>query len=310
MGNDGSRTNKHRRKINNKNIRRYAQGGYTQGRNTRTDCTANDGTPGVSLWEGLGGGCYSIPNTEYIDLDPMVFGGHDPLTGPIPAEIGLLTNLAVLDLRNNELSGPIPPEIGNLTRLEVLQMMSNQLIGPIPSEIGNLTKMALLSLSDNQLSGPIPSSIGNVGSMMDGSATTDNPGVPDYGWSSVAGGLWQLGLWGNQLTGEIPPEIGQLTNLIWLGLTDNLLSGPIPSEICNVGTSPAAATWLEGRHPANLTNNQLCPPWPDCLSFEDDIVYQNCVGGEWSHDHYLEMAEYFGCPPGCKSFKRPGNQPL
>ena len=33
----------------------------------------------------------------------------------------------------------------------------------------------------------------------------------------------------NQLTGSIPPEIGNLTNLTGLGLYDNQLSGGIPS---------------------------------------------------------------------------------
>lgn len=40
-----------------------------------------------------------------------------------------------------------------------------------------------------------------------------------------------LHLYGNDLTGEIPPELGRLSNLDTLDLGDNELSGPIPSEI-------------------------------------------------------------------------------
>ena len=46
--------------------------------------------------------------------------------------------------------------------------------------------------------------------------------------------LESLTLYSNQLTGEIPPEIGNLTNLIRLNLMNNQLTGEIPSEIWNM----------------------------------------------------------------------------
>ena len=44
----------------------------------------------------------------------------------------------------------------------------------------------------------------------------------------------ELDLYSNQLTGEIPSEIGNLTNLRYLRLYDNQLTGEIPSEIGNL----------------------------------------------------------------------------
>ena len=43
--------------------------------------------------------------------------------------------------------------------------------------------------------------------------------------------LTSLHLGSNEFTGAIPPELGRLSNLIWLGLEDNQLSGAIPPEL-------------------------------------------------------------------------------
>jgi hypothetical protein len=61
-----------------------------------------------------------------------------------------------------------------------------------------------------------------------------------------------------QLTGPIPPEIGKLTNLTGLNLSSNQLTGKIPDNICDI--YPNLSFFF------SVTNNQLCPPYPDCLS--------------------------------------------
>ncbi|HIO66956.1 MAG TPA: hypothetical protein EYN41_01360 [Flavobacteriales bacterium] len=66
------------------------------------DCTADNGTDGVELW----GVCYSIENTDSLDLN------NSGITGEIPSEIGQLTSLTHLWLNNNQLTGSIPSEIG------------------------------------------------------------------------------------------------------------------------------------------------------------------------------------------------------
>ena len=47
------------------------------------------------------------------------------LSGPLPAELGNLTNLQSLGLSDNQLSGPIPAELGNLTNLRYLDLLRN-----------------------------------------------------------------------------------------------------------------------------------------------------------------------------------------
>ena len=46
--------------------------------------------------------------------------------------------------------------------------------------------------------------------------------------------LTTMSLWGNQLTGEIPTELGNLSNLQSLYLNYNQLSGEIPTELGNL----------------------------------------------------------------------------
>ena len=135
------------------------------------------------------------------------------------------------DLEYVELWG----ECYNIETTTTLDLSFNQLTGEIPSEIGQLTNLTYLDLLGNQLLGEIPTEIENLTN------------------------LTYISLGNNQLTGEIPSEIGNLTNLEILSLSINQLTGEIPSEICNFGGIPS------------LENNQLCPPYPECLyeSFED-----------------------------------------
>ncbi|MEL6439281.1 MAG: GTP-binding protein, partial [Cyanobacteria bacterium J06621_8] len=128
----------------------------------------------------------------------------------LPAEIGQLTNLSVLDLQDNSLSS-LPVEIVQLTNLSVLDLNSNSL-SSLPAEIGQLTNLSVLDLQDNSLSS-LPAEIGQLTN------------------------LSELYLNSNSLS-NLPAEIGQLTNLSKLYLNSNSL--PIPPEILEKADEPAA----------------------------------------------------------------------
>ena len=73
----------------------------------------------VALWEE----CYSIDFTYELDLS------EQELSGNLPAEISLLSNLMFLDLSFNELGGDIPVELGSLTNLLGLDLSNNMFSG-------------------------------------------------------------------------------------------------------------------------------------------------------------------------------------
>ena len=59
------------------------------------------------------------------------------------------------------------------------------------------------------------------------------------------GRVIELDLWNNQLSGEIPPELGNLANLTRLSLSTNQLSGEIPPELGSLGIPDRS--WISSR---------------------------------------------------------------
>ena len=174
------------------------------------------------------------------------------LSGTIPAQLGSLTALTILDFSTsqqicedyvcrdteehelNRLTGTIPTELGNLSNLVHLDLHRNQLSGPVPTELGGLSNLTWLSLWENELSGSIPTQLGNLsnltslflsGNQLSGPIPTELGGLSN---------LMTLSLWGNELSGSIPTELGGLSNLMVLNLADNQLTGTIPTSLANL----------------------------------------------------------------------------
>lgn len=76
---------------------------------------------------------------------------ENDLTGALPAEIRLMSNLKMLNASNNNLTG-IPAEIGQLKELEVLDLSNNN-IDTMPNEIENLKdNLKILNIKGNKYS--------------------------------------------------------------------------------------------------------------------------------------------------------------
>ncbi|XP_022738065.1 probable LRR receptor-like serine/threonine-protein kinase At1g63430 [Durio zibethinus] len=119
-----------------------------------------------------------LSNWNALDADPCEWSGiicnverqhvikinisGSSLKGFLAPEMGQITYLQELTLRENNLIGIIPKELGMLKFLKVLDLGMNQLTGPIPSELGNLTSVMKINLQSNGLTGSLPAEFGNL----------------------------------------------------------------------------------------------------------------------------------------------------
>ena len=114
--------------------------------------------------------------------------------------------------------------------------------------------------------------------------------------------LTYLWLRDNELTGSIPSEIGNLINLTSLGLYDNQFSGSIPPEVGNL----TYLSWLR------VDNNELIGSIPpeiysltnlDILRLNDNLLTGTIpesicdLNINWSNTHDLNISYNQLCPP-------------
>ncbi|KAK1691812.1 hypothetical protein QYE76_008509 [Lolium multiflorum] len=254
----------------------------------------------------------SLTNCTQLQILCLDFNG---LGGIIPRSIGdLSSTLEVLLLSEDQLTGDIPSEIGKLKGLTVLVMQKKSLTGHIPDTLGNLPNMSLLSLSNNKLSGEIPHSIGKLERLteiyfMENNLTGQMPAslkgcknllLLNLSSNSFIGSIpWEilsistlskgLDLSYNQLSGNIPSQIGHLMNLNSLSISNNQLSGEIPSALgeCLLleslhleknflqGKIPGSLSALRGIYEMDLSQNNLSGTIPEFFESFTSIYILN-----------------------------------
>ena len=237
----------------------------------------------------------TIPNTlgDLSDLQALALGGNQ-LGGIIPTELGKLFKLTGLYLWGNQLTGEVPSELGDLSNLTSLYLSTNQLTGILPRNFTNLTGLTRFYFQNNaglcapaddtfqtwfrsieEVEGEICPTIKDFAAdrdvlvrlynATDGVNWTDNSNwlsdLPMRAWhgvtTDVEGRVSGLELTENQLSGQLPAELGNLDNLEQLDLGGNQLSGSIPAQLGNLANLTVLAlgnNQLTGTIPAQLSN--------------------------------------------------------
>ena len=219
--------------------------------------------------------------TSLESLDLIV----NQLSGKIPPELGALANLRELYLSGNQLTGEIPPKLGDLANLEVLYLHANQVSGCVPSSLQNqlvdadLGGLPFCRGSEAPTATPPPTqtlpereALAALYQATDGPNWRNNTNwlsdAPLDEWHGVShvvfddstdstGSVVILSLNNNQLSGEIPPELGNLAFPQLLFLGGNQLTGEIPAELGNLAylrKLELGENQLTGEIPAELGN--------------------------------------------------------
>ena len=172
--------------------------------------------------------------------------GANRLNGEIPTELGDLSNLKVLYLSDNNLTGTLPQGLTALSGLESFRFHNNSgLCAPIDEEFQTwLHGIAEIygsscapedSLEDRE-------ALVQLYNALDGENWNNNANwlteLPIRQWHGVindaSGRVTRLLLESNGLAGEIPKELGSLSNLKRLEFGNNDLTGEIPRELGNL----------------------------------------------------------------------------
>nr|XP_025670167.1 receptor-like protein 13 [Arachis hypogaea] len=208
---------------------------------------------------------------------------YNNFSGALPSCLNM-PSAGLISLQGNSLTGTIPEAVGGLQSLMFLLLGGNQLQGQIPNQICQLKYLQILDLSQNNFTGSVPSCF---------NSTTFASGKQSLLFGFFFNPLLQLIIKGlslsyntelleiitvldlssNQLTGEIPDQIGDLSGLHALNLSHNHLEGPIPTSFHN----------LQSIESMDLSNNSLSGEIP--LQLEDlhylsvfNVCYNNLSG--------------------------------
>ena len=240
---------------------------------------------------------------------------HNKLSGQIPTSIGNLKSLLWLKLAENSLSGQIPAEIGNCRSLLWLDLANNQLSGKIPAAMSNMGRDPKETFEHNRMTYHSTASTGEC-LLMRQWLPTDYPPfrfmhaimnrkqcrrtwdnlLMGYGIIPICldrtpksrvrtlaiSGFIQLTA--NNLTGEIPPEIGQMAPLSLLHLNRNKLEGFLPSEISKLplivlnlsanalsGAIPSSIGYVRCMQSLDLSRNNFSGVLPSTLNNLADL---------------------------------------
>ncbi|KAK4802454.1 hypothetical protein SAY86_000657 [Trapa natans] len=247
-----------------------------------------------------------LQNLQVLDLSDNQF------TGEFPQWVGNLAGLVSLALGSNDYDeGEIPASLGNLKNLTLLQLMNSSRTGEIPEEIFGLSSLGTLDLSNNRISGNFPRSISKLHSLtkielFKNNLTGEIP--PELSHLTL---LQEIDLSDNGLSGILPPEIGNLENLAVFQCYKNNFSGEIPQGFGNLHHLRSFSVYMNrfsGGFPANLgrfsplesidiSENQFSGEFPSFLCQKGKLLYLLAIENNFSGSFPDTYAN-------CKSLKR------
>ncbi|KAG1355035.1 receptor-like protein EIX2 [Cocos nucifera] len=234
-----------------------------------------------------------IPETvgHLKSLESLDLSGNN-ISGEIPKTIRRLTKLQILNLGYNQISGEIPATIGNLTELRIIDLSYNVINEQIPETVGNLHHLEELHLQNNSLAGVIPRTVGNLCNLRDFDASENNicgeiAGFIEGFSRCSTKRLQSIDLYGNNLSGPLPSQIGELRSLVYLVVHGNSLSGSIPASLGKLSALSEldlSSNSLNGSIPASLGK---------LFALSSLDLSSNSLSGALTEAHFANLTKLF-----------------
>ncbi|XP_010250786.1 PREDICTED: probable inactive leucine-rich repeat receptor-like protein kinase At3g03770 [Nelumbo nucifera] len=168
----------------------------------------------------------SVPNwfDSLSNLSILSLNGNQ-LKGPFPSSICRIKTLTSLALSHNHVSGKLP-DMGSLTDLRMLDLRENRLT----SEIPRLPKgLVTVLLSSNSFSGEIPQQFGELDQLqhlnLSFNYLTGTPPAAIFSLPNIS----YLNLSFNKLTGSLPSHLSCSAELGVIDISNNRLTGGLPT---------------------------------------------------------------------------------
>ncbi|KAJ9694958.1 hypothetical protein PVL29_010444 [Vitis rotundifolia] len=215
---------------------------------------------------GMNGFSGIIPSTVYNMSSLKVFSlPYNKLYGSLPWDLAFtLPNLQVLNIGNNDFTGSLPSSLSNASNLLEFDITMSNFTGKVSIDFGGMPNLWGLFLASNPLGKGEADDLSFLNSLMKCRALqvldlsgSQFGGVLPNSTANLSTQLMKLKLDNNQLSGTIPPGIGNLVNLTDLILANNDLTGSIPVLIGNLqmlGRIDLSRNQLSGHIPSSLGN--------------------------------------------------------
>jgi hypothetical protein len=223
-------------------------------------------------------------DSNMTSLKCLQLGGNQ-FQGMISPAISNSPSLVILDIRNNNLSGNIPKWLYDHPCLVEVLLSGNRFEGHLLRRMCQMESLQVFDISDNHISGGIPPCLDNI-TFWKSSPSSNSPSYyrengqlffamqslrqhplfeiemdlqikhEVYDYKGIPLSLMTIiDMSSNQLTGNIPFQMGELSQLRSLNLSNNILMGPIPNSfqnLKNVESLDLSHNKLSGRIPFEL----------------------------------------------------------
>ncbi|XP_055815246.1 receptor-like protein 15 [Solanum dulcamara] len=213
---------------------------------------------------------FSNSDLKVLDL------GDNNFSGSIPKWLGSSLEITTLLLKGNYLQGTIPTELCHASELRIMDLSHNNLSGPIPRCFGNIMQQEdILEIYPYSSSFGYPAfqTFGGDAEIDVGFSITSSSTIfflDNYAWvgaefmtkhntysyeGSIVDEMFGIDLSCNQLSGQIPKELSNLTQIRALNLSHNHITGTILSafsKLLNIESLDLSYNNLTGSIPTQL----------------------------------------------------------